>query len=521
MGRLSMSKITEVLRQYYDLKCSYRQIGRSLNISVSTVSDYLARARLANIQWPLPADTSEQALYDALFLPIKEPAPLTRPLPEWPYIHQELRKKAVTLKLLWREYRDANPTGLGYTQFYERYRAYRKTVSPIMHQIYKAGEKTFVDYSGMKMQWIDVMTGELRDAEIFIGALGASQFIFAEATASQQMQDWVQSHIHMWEFFGGVSKVVVPDNLKAGVTKPHRYDPDINKNYQNLGEYYGFAIVPARVREPRDKSKVENAVGCVQRLVIAPLRNKQFKSLGEINQALREGVNKLNNQKLQKMDVSRRELFESIDKPALKPLPKDRYQYADWVKAKINIDYHFAFENHNYSVPHKHVGRAVEVRATGKTVECFYKGERIAIHERSYVRYGFSTTLEHMPANHAEHLTWTPDRITRWAQKIGDKTACFVSRMIQSRAFPEQAFRSCLGLLRLANRFSEERLEKACARALSAGMTRYQEVESILKNGLDSQPMVSNDADHASAEVHENIRGPGYYNNLLEEVKTC
>ena len=433
-----------------------------------------------------------------------------KPLPEWEKVHRELRKKGVTLLLLWREYRDIHADGLGYTQFCGRYRAYVKTVSPVMRQIYKAGEKTFVDYAGMIVPWINPTTGEIHEAQIFVGALGASQFMFVEATATQQLPDWIQSHVNMWEYFSGVSEIVVPDNLLSDVTKAHHYDPDINANYQHLSEHYGFAIVPARVAEPKDKAKVENAVGIIERQILAALRHTTFTSMGEINAAIKPRLQVLNAQSFQKMKTSRLELFESVDKPALKPLPKERYHYAEWINAKIHIDYHFVFDDHYYSVPYQFIHHAVQIRATNKIVECFNQGKRIAVHARSCVRYGFTTLKEHMPPAHLAHAEWSHERMKRWARKIGKKTSEFIDHMIASRAFPQQAFRSCLGLLRLGNRFGEQRLEKACVIALSVGATRYQQVESILQKRLDTLTH-SHEQNDSVISDHENIRGSKYY----------
>lgn len=503
-----MRKISEMLRQRHELKRSYRDISKSLNISVGTISDYLARARAAGLSWPLPP-ISEEDLQKRLFLPALENTPKKTP-PDWEWAYRELRKKGVTLLLLWREYREIHPDGYGYTNFCNKYRAYAKQLSPVMRQTHKAGEKTFVDYAGTTVPWIDPSTGEIHEAQIFVGALGASQLTFVEATATQSLPDWIQSHIHMFESYGGVSEMVIPDNLKAGVTKTHLYDPDINANYQHFSEHYGVAIVPARVAEPKDKAIAESAVGSVTRQILAPLRNITFTSVGEINAAIKPRVASFNKQSFQKMKTSRQELFEQLDKPALKPLPKDRYQYAEWCKAKINIDYHFVFDDHYYSVPYRYIHYAVEIRASSKIVECFYQEKRIAVHARSKLRYKFSTLKEHMPPSHQAHAEWTPERIKRWANKIGPKTAKFIEEMIAARAFPQQAFRSCLGLLRLGKRYGEKRLEKACARATIAGATRYQQVESILKNKMDFAPL-----SHAeSAPIltsHGNIRGPIYY----------
>lgn len=508
MGKLSMRKISEIFRQRFELKRSYRDVARSLNISTSTVADYLARARVSGLTWPFPQGMTEEKLYDQLFLPVSA-AKTERARPDWEQIHRELRKKGMTLRLLWREYRDQYPEGLGYSQFCNYYQRYAKTMTPVMRQVHKAGEKTFVDYAGMKMPWFNPLTGEIHEAEIFVGCLGASQFIFTEASATQQLPDWVESHIHMFEYFGGVSEIIVPDNLKSGVTTAHLYDPDINANYQHLCEHYGIAIVPARAAEPKDKAKVESAVSIVERQILAPLRHMTFTSIGEINAAISKRLTVLNNQSFQKMKTSRRELFEEIDKPALRPLPPSRYQYAEWKKAKIHVDYHFVFDDHFYSVPYQHARHVVEIRATAKTVECFHQGERIAAHTRSHKRYGFTTLSEHMPKAHQEQAKYSLSHINSWANKIGQQTTEFINHMMASRAFPQQAYRACYGLLRLSNRYGETRLEKACAKALLARATRYQQVELILKNRLEEVPVHQSTTTQLPA--HKNIRGADYY----------
>lgn len=512
MSRLSMKKISEILRQRYELKRSCRDIARSLNVSVGGISKYLARARLAAVTWPLPPDLSEQQLYEKLFLPSTKSSAEKKPVPDWEYILRENRKKGVTYLLLWREYRDTYPNGISYSQFCERIRLYKKTIDPVMHQIHKAGEKTFVDYAGATMEWIDPATGEIHEAQIFVGALGASQYIYCEATKTQTIPDWISSHVNMWEYFGGVSAIAVPDNLKSGVTKTHRYDPDINANYQRFSEHYGFAIVPARVVEPKDKAKVESAVGIITRQIIAVLRNRTFTSIAEINEAIKPLLKKINHQSFQKMKTTRAELFESIDKPALKPLPANRYYFEEWSKAKVHIDYHFVFDYHYYSVPFKYLQKSVDIRSTAKTVECFCDGIRIASHERSYKKYGYSTLKEHMPPNHHAHAEWGPERMKRWAKKIGHHTSKFIDHVMQSRPFVEQSFRACLGILRLGDRYGYDRLEKACTIGLDAGMTRYRQIESILQNKMDKNYQQNSEVQSETKTLnHENIRGSNYY----------
>lgn len=510
-----MRKISEILRQYYELNRSCREIGASLNIGKTSVSIYLNRAKNAGIAtWPLPEEMSEDELFKKLYLPSTSLAKKNRPLPDWEWVCREIRKKGVTLQLLWREYREPHPTGLSYTQFCEHYREYKKSITPIMRQVHKAGEKTFVDYAGMTIPWIDPNTGEIHEAQVFVGCLGASQFTFVEATATQTIADWIQSHVRMWEYFGGVSQIAVPDNLKSGVTKAHRYDPDINANYQCVGEHYGFAIVPARAAEPKDKAKVENAVGCIEKQILAPMRNITFTSLAQINEAIKPRLTAFNQQSFQKMATSREILFNEIDKPALKPLPNTKYRYAEWQHAKVNIDYHFVFDNHYYSVPYKYIHHDVEIRATANTVECFYKKDRIASHSRSYLRYKHTTIKDHMPTAHQAQAEWTPERMKRWANKIGPSTNKFINHLILSRAFPEQAYRACLGVLRLASRYGEERLEKACDIAYESGATRYNQVELILKNKLDNATPSRAVNNKPVIPSHENIRGSDYYNQM-------
>lgn len=503
-----MRKIQEVFRQHLSGH-SNRDIGRSLNISAGTVSNYLYRARIAGLDLNAALQWSELELHERLFMPSQAPC-LKRIYPDWEQVHAELRKKGMTLMLLWREYREQQPDGVGYSRFCDHYQRDVKQISPVMRQIHQAGEKTFVDYAGMTVPWIDSTTGEIHEAQVFVGSLGASQFTFVDVTASQTLPDWIHSHIRMWAYFGGVSRVVVPDNLKSGVTKAHRYDPDINANYQHVGEHYGFAIVPARAAQPKDKAKVENAVGCIERQILAPLRHITFTSIAEINAAIKPRLAAFNRQLFQKMNTSRQELFDTLDKPALNPLPPEPYHYADWKHAKINIDYHFVLDEHYYSVPYQYIHHAVQIRATAKTIECFYQGKRIAAHTRSSKPYQHTTISEHMPKNHQAHAQWTPERIKRWALKMGANTSRFIDSMIASRTFPEQAFRSCLGLLRLGSRFGEARLEKACTIALDAGITRYQQVERILKNKMDELDS-SKTKETTIVSSHHNIRGADYY----------
>jgi transposase len=380
-----------------------------------------------------------------------------------------------------------------------------------MRQQHRAGEKMFVDYAGQTISLIDPHTGEVSELQVFVAALGASNYTYAEACLGQDMRSWINAHINAYEYFGGVPEITVPDNLKSGVTKPDYYDPDINPTYQELAEHYGSVIIPARVKKPRDKAKVENAVLQVERWVLAPLRDQEFFSLNEINRAIRQRLEWLNNRSFAKLDGSRRSLFEELDKSALKPLPAKPYEMSEWkTKVAVNIDYHVEFERHFYSVPYTLVNNRVDIRATGNSIECFFKGQRVASHLRSRKRYGHSTKNEHRPKSHQEYAKWPPSRLVNWARTIGPATATMVQNILQAKPHPEQGYRSCLGLLRLGDKYSKARLEQACCRALRIKSSNYQSVKSILKTGFDQQPLPPSAPKQLNLN-HENIRGPDYY----------
>lgn len=369
----------------------------------------------------------------------------------------------------------------------------------------------FVDYAGQTVPIIaDVDTGEILKAQIFVSALGASDYIFAEATASQSLPDWIGSHCRAFEFYGGVPEIAVPDNLKAGVSKPHRYEPDLNPTYAEMAEHYSIAVIPTRVASPRDKAKAERAVLHVERQILAKLRNRRFFSIQELNEAIRPLLENINNRPFQKLPGSRKSHFETLELPKLKPLPQKPYVFAQWKKAKPGIDYHVALEKHYYSVPYTLIKKELAVRFTANTVEVFYKGKRVASHKRSY-KPGYTTLPEHMPKAHREYAKWTPHRIINWAKKNGEATAKLAEQIIASRKHPQQAFRSCLGIIRLAQSFGEDRVEKACLRALAIGAHSYKSVQSILKNNLDQQPLPSYQQNHVTEINHEYVRGQSYF----------
>ena len=450
--RLSMRKIKEVLRLRAQ-GLSDREIARSVKAARTTVRRIRRRAEGAGLSWPLPNDLTESALETLLFPPHPPPGTHERPVPDWKYIYAELRRKGVTLQLLWLEYKEVHPDGYQYSRFCDLYGQWKECLDPVLRQEHKAGEKTFVDYAGQTVPVVDPETGEVREAQIFVGVLGASNFTFAEATWTQSLPDWTSSHVRMFEYFGGVSELLIPDNLGSGVSKACRYEPEVNPTYQELATHYGTAVLPTRKAAARDKAKVENGVLVGERWLLAPLRNHTFFGLGELNRELACALDVLNDRPFQKLEGSRRSLFESLDRPVLKPLPTTRYEYAEWRKARVNIDYHIAVENHFYSVPYRLIRKQVEVRLTASTVEALHDGQRVAAHARSQRRGGFTTDPTHRPKAHQEHLEWTPSRMIRWAEKTGPHTATTVTRIIEERPHPEQGYRPCLGILRLGERY--------------------------------------------------------------------
>jgi transposase len=502
-----MRNIREILRLAYEAKLSARKISRSLGVGRTTISDYLNRHAASGLGWPLPP-MSDAELEQRLFPPAA-PSCEQHPLPDWNLVQQELRRPGVTLQLLWIEYKSNRADGLQYSAFCNHYRAWRGQVDLVMRQTHLAGDKVFVDYAGQTLGIINQATGEVRSAQIFVAVLGASSYTYAEATWTQGLADWLGSHARAFEFFGGVPAVVVPDNLKSGVSKACRYEPDLNPSYRDLAEHYGVAVVPARVRKPKDKAKVESGVLLVERWILAALRDRQFFGLAEANQAIRTLLVKLNERPFKKLPGSRRSQFEALDQPALRPLPAHPYRFAQWRLARVHIDYHIEVEGHYYSVPHSLVKQQLEVRYGEHTLECFHRGQRVASHLRSHLKGCHTTLTEHMPKGHQAYAEWSPERFVRWAGQFGSATRELIGTVLQQRRHPQQAYRSCLGILRLGKDFGPERLEAACGRALLLGTCSYKSLASILHKGLDQlappQPELPLAIDHG------NLRGPDYY----------
>ena len=514
--RLSIVKIKEVLRLKFAAGLSNRQIAASCGVSHSTIGQYLCRAEEAGIGWPLPEEMSETELEQRLFAQprgIAAKAP-PRKVPDWAAVHQQMKRKGVTLMLLWQEYKEQYPeTGYQYSQFNHHYRHWLGSVDVVMRQTHRAGEKLFVDYAGQTAPVIDRHSGEVRQAEIFVAVLGASQYTYAEATWTQQSADWIASHVRALNFFQGCTEVLVPDNLKSAVTRPHRYDPDLNRSYTDMARFYGIAVVPARVAKARDKALAENAVQRVEQWILARLRNHQFFSLAELNAHIQRLLEELNNKPFQKLPGSRRSLFETLERPALKPLPDVSYEPADWLKVPVALNIHIRVAECYDSVPYQLVKKEVEVRLTAHSLEVFYKGDRVAAHPRSHRPGHYTTVKTHMPEGHQRHLEWTPERLLRWAADTGPHTQAFIQAVLESRPFPQQAFNASLGVMRLGKSFGTERLEAACRRALHFATTGYRSLESILKTGLDRQPLPQEDGAAAATALptHTNVRGSEYY----------
>ena len=507
--RISMRKIAEILRLKYEVKLNHRQIGESCGISASTVSEYVTHAKAEGISWPLPEGMNEAALEKLLYPKQASKSSGGIVQPDWTEVHKELRWKGVTLSLLWIEYRQAYPDGYSYSQFCHHYQVWSQQLKPMMRQKHRGGEKLFIDYAGQRMPVVDPATGEVREVQIFVATWGASNYLYAEAHESQSLPHWIGAHVRALAFFGGVPEVLVVDNLKAGVKSPDRYEPDINPTYQKFAQHYGVGVVPTRVRKPKDKAKVETGVQVVERWILAPLRNHTFFSVAALNQAMRPLLEEVNTRPMKHLEASRYELFLELDQPVLAPLPTEPYEYAHWKKARVHIDYHVAYEKHFYSVPYTLVGKAVDIRATEKTVEIFSGYQRQASHRRVDSPGRFSTLDEHMPPAHQAVSSWSPERFLRWAEEIGPQTTQLIAVVLEKRGHPQQAYRSCLGILGLAKRYTNPRLEAACGRALAAGLPTYKGIANILKNNLDQrQPQK---AAEIALPAHENIRGQTYY----------
>ncbi|MGA8698049.1 MAG: IS21 family transposase [Xanthobacteraceae bacterium] len=504
-----MRRVRELLRLHYGAQASARAIARELGVGRSTVQEYLARAAAAGLSWPLPDELTDAVLEERLFAAGgPKPGSRRRVEPDWAALVREMKRPSVTLWILWEEYGAAHPGGYSYSRFCELYRAFERRLSPTMRQHHVAGDKVFVDYSGKTIAIVDKLTGKIHPAQIFVGVLGASNYTYSEASWTQTLPDWIGAHVRMFGFFQGSPRLLVPDNLKAGVHKPSFYDPEVNRTYGRMAAHYEVGILPARPRRPRDKAKVEAGVRFAQSYILGRLRHLTFFSLAECNAAIQEAVRQMNERPMRRLGISRRELFEAIERPLLRRLPAAEYVYVEWRLARVGLDYHVEIESFFYSVPHSLIRQQVDVCISARTIEVFHRGERVAAHPRRYAGKRHGTDPEHMPSAHRRYAEWTPERFERWGRSIGPNTEGLIIAILANRPHPEQGFRTCLGVMRLLRGIDAPRAERVAARAVEIGALNYKSIASILAHNLDHRPTASA-AD--TVMMHANIRGPRYF----------
>ena len=508
--RITMRKLRDILRLRLAAGLSIRQIHAVTRASTGLIQKLITRAEALGLGWPLPADLDDNQL-QAMFYP--QPSadhPGRYEPPDCQGIHVALKHKTVTLQLLWEEYREqCGSRAYSRSQFCDIYRRWQQLQKRSLRQVHKAGEKCFVDYCGPTVPIVNPHTGEIRESQVFVGVLGASNYTYAEATLTQSLPDWLASHSRMLTFFGGSPAIIVPDNLRSAVSKPCRYDPDLNPAYQQLAEHYGLAVIPARPYKPKDKSKAEVAVQIVERWIIARLRHHTFFSLAELNQCIKALLVALNDKPFKQLPGNRREAFAAIDQAELSALPSHAYEYVDIKTVRVNIDYHVQYGHHFYSVPNEYVGEVLELHVSDRLVTAYFRQRQIAQHPRAYTA-GMTTTAAHMPVRHQKHLSWTPERLMNWAGEIGPAVKCWVTRQLEIKTHPEQAYRVCLGLLNLSKQYPLARLEAACNIANKHDLLRLKQIKSILKSNRDQQPEQLSIAVELPQD-HDNIRGPHHY----------
>jgi transposase len=507
-----MRHVREVLRLGF-AGISKHEVARRTGLAPSTVRETLKRFEAAGLTWPLPEGIADGDLEARLYKNAGTKQGHRRQVePDWAAIHRALKRKHVTLSILWDEYIERHPDGYRYSRFCELYRGWEGKLSVTMRQTHAGGEKLFVDYAGDRAPVvIDRLTGEIREAWIFVAVLGASSFTYAEATWTQGLADWIGAHTRAFEAIGGVPRLVVPDNTKTAVIKSCLYEPSVNRTYTEMAAHYDTAILPTRPRRPRDKAKVEAAVLIMERWILGRLRNRHFYSLADLNAAIRELLVQINDRRpIRRLGVTRRQLLEELDRPMLKPLPVEPYVFAEWRLRRVGIDYHVDIDRHYYSVPYRFAKEAVEVRLTARTVEVFAKGQRIAAHLRCSGNGRHTTVQDHMPSSHRRYADWTIERIRRDAAGIGPSTSALCDLILEERSHPEQGFRACLGIVRLVKAFGAQRVEAAATRALDIGARTYGSVKSILDNNLDRHATPQRSPDGTTI-LHRNIRGARYY----------
>jgi transposase len=505
-----MRQIRDILRLYFEQRLSMRQIAQSTGVGLASVSDRIHRAEAAGLQWPVAAELDDGGLEHLLYPSVQGRPVVVRPEPDWAVVDAELRRKGVTLELLWIEYKRAQPDGYQYSWFCERYHRWKQRVDPVLRQTYRAGEKLFVDYAGQTLPIVEPATGEVRQAVLFVAVLAASNYTYAELQAAADLPSWIGGHTRALEFFRGAPALVISDNLKAGVQRASWYEPTLNATYAEWAAYYGTAILPARPRQPRDRAKVEAGVQVAERWLLAVLRHERITSIAAGNALLRPLLERLNARPFKKLPGSRRTVFEALDQPALRALPATPYEFAQWKQAKVSIDYHVAVDGNCYSVPYQLVGARVDIRLTAHTVEVLRGGRRVASHARSLGRGAYQTDPHHRPHSHQQYLEWSPSRLIRWATTIGPHTATLVETILHERPHPEQGYRACLGILRLGKYYPPARVEAAAARALASHAHSYRSLKSILERGLEQLPLELTPPPLARPP-HGHVRGAAYF----------
>ena len=512
-----MRKLKDVLRLNYEAKLSQANINKVTQVARSTIQEYIRRFEVSGLSWPLPQEMTNSDLEKKLYSGDRKAVGKRAPI-DCVYIYQELKKPNVTLEVLWSEYKQANPDGYHYSHFCNLYRGYKNDVAPSMRQEHKAGEKCFVDF-GEGLFLVDPLTGEKQQTKLFVSVWGASQYTFAKATLSENLASWIAVNVAALEYFECCPKANVPDNLKSAVSKACRYEPDLNPTYADFARHYGLVILPARPYHPKDKALAETGVKLAKRWILARLRNRIFTSLAEMNQAIAELLGLFNQRIMRKLNKSRAELFATLDKPNALRLPDSAYEFAEFKKAKVNINYHINFDKHDYSIPYTLIGKTIEVRATASIIEILYDGARVCSHKRSYKPYHYTTNAEHMPTKHQKYLEWTPERIMAWAEKYGPEVKELIHKVMSRKMHPEQNFKSCLGIIRLEKRYNAVKLNAACQRALEYKVYTYQGINDILAKNLMAP---TTNQTPAKSIRHQNIRGSSYYgqefNNAVEQL---
>lgn len=508
--RISMSKLKQLIG-LQSSNLTVRELAGALSLSIGGVSKYLQAVRAAGIEAAHVESLSEAELEQRVFGPARAVKPGVLVAPDCASIHSELKRhRHVTLQLLWEEYAQAQgAAAYRRSAFCQFYRRWEKRLKRSMRQRHFAGEKLFVDYAGRTVPIYGRSGEESFRAQLFVSALAASGCAYAEATRTQSLPDWLASHVRALEHYGAAPTILVPDNLRVGVTRADRYEPDLQRSYEELAAHYGAVVIPARPYRPKDKSRVELTVLLVCRWILARLRHQRFFSLEELNAAIRPLLAELNERPFQRLPGSRRSVFESLDRPAMRALPATPYVYAEWRERTVAFDYHVEIDRHYYSVPHALVGHSVWARFSAAVVEVFFRAERVASHVRSYRRGAHTTCPEHMPKSHRAHAEWTPKRLIQWGESIGANTGAVVEHLLRSKPHPEQGYRACLGLLALAREYGDARLEAASAMAVKLSSPTRKSVKSILESGRDrrrtGEPLT------LDLPAHGNVRGPGYY----------